>query len=57
MAGFDEQPPDVYWGTGPFFRMTALHYRLCTPVHDAQCALSCKKMASGDGHAISVNRP
>jgi len=53
MTLFEGQP----FGTGPFFRRPMLHFRLCTQVHYAQCALSGEKMAAVDGHQHRVNRP
>jgi len=53
MTLFEGQP----FGTGPFFRMAALHFHSCTTVHYAQCALPYEKMAAGDGHHHRVNRP
>jgi|GEM_PF-4803965 len=52
-AGFEQQPE----GPGPFFHRAALHFRSCTTVHIAQCALPCEKMSAGDGHCNRVNRP
>jgi hypothetical protein len=53
MAVFEGQSK----GQGLYIPMTVLHFRLCTSVHRAQCALSCGYIASCDEYFISVNRP
>jgi len=53
MILFEGQPS----GTGPFFHRAVLHFRLCTQVHYARCALPGEKMAAGDGHQHRVYRP